>query len=182
MRAQAIAALALNTLGFGGYAILIPFLKHDFAATDAQVGIFFSMSAAGAVGGSILAGRIDRRWPFGKMLTIAYAIDALIFTPILIAPNMWVAAFFWMLASAASTFEVSQILGWRLRVIPEALVGRTFGAVRLFVLLGIAPGVLGFGWIADHVSPYAAMCASALGFVLIAAIAITSPAIRNESR
>ena len=182
MRAQAIAALALNTLGFGGYAILIPFLKHDFAASDAQIGIFFSMTAAGAVFGSVLAGRINRRWPFGKMLTIAYAIDALIFIPILIAPNIWVAATFWTLANAAATFEVSQILGWRLRVIPETMVGRTFGAVRLFVLLGIAPGVLGFGWIADHVDPYHAMVASAFGFVLIAAIAVATPAIRNEAR
>ena len=140
------------------------------------------MTAAGAVFGSVLAGKVNRRWPFGKMLPIAYAIDAIIFLPILISPNIWMAATFWMLANAAATFEVSQILGGRLRVIPEEMVGRTFGAVRLFVLFGIAPGVLGFGWIADHVSPYAAMCASAFGFGLIAAIAIATAAIRNEAR
>lgn len=182
MRAQAFAALALNTLGFGGYAVLIPFLKRDFGASDAQVGLFFSMSAIGAVVGSLLAGKIDRRWPFGRVLTIAYAIDALIFLPILFAPNVWIAGTFWAMASTAASFEVTQIIGWRLRVIPEAHVGRTFGAVRLFVLLGIAPGVLGFGFIADRVSPYAAMCVSAVAFVAIAAIAIASPSIRNEAR
>jgi len=153
MRAQACAGLALNTLGFGGYAILIPFLKHDFGATDQQVGFFFSISAIGAIAGSLLAGKIDRRWPFGKVLTVAYAIDALVFLPVLFAPNVWVAGTFWSLANVAANFETTQIIGWRLRVIPEELVGRTFGAVRLFVLLGIAPGVIGFGWIADRVSP-----------------------------
>ena len=148
------------------------------------MGFFFSISAIGAIAGSLLAGKIDRRWPFGKVLTVAYAIDALVFLPVLFAPNVWVAGTFWSLANVAANFETTQIIGWRLRVIPEELVGRTFGAVRLFVLLGIAPGVIGFGWIADRVSPYAAMTVSAVAFVLIAAIAIAiaSPSIRNETR
>jgi MFS family permease len=182
MRAQAWIALALNTLGFGGYAILIPFLKHDFGASDTQVGIFFSISAAGAVCGSLLAGKIDRRWPFGRMLTIAYVLDALLFLPVVLTRNIWVAGSFWAVSNAFANFETTQIIGWRLRVIPERLIGRTFGAVRVFVLAGIAPGVFAAGWVADHVSPYAAMCGSTLGFILIAGIAVATPAIRNETR
>ncbi len=182
MRAQAWIGLSLNTLGFGGYAILIPFLKHDFGASDTQIGFFFSISAAGAVCGSLLAGRLDRRWPFGRMLTIAYVLDALLFLPVILTHNLWVAGTFWAISNACANFETTQIIGWRLRVIPEPLIGRTFGAVRVFVLAGIAPGVLGAGWLADHVSPYSAMCASTLGFVLIAGLAIATPAIRNETR
>lgn len=182
MRAQAWISLALNMLGFGGYAILIPFLKHGFGASDTQVGIFFSISAAGAVCGSLLAGKIDRRWPFGRMLTVAYVLDALLFLPVVLTHDMWVAGSFWAISNAFANFETTQIIGWRLRVVPEALIGRTFGAVRLFVLAGIAPGVLAAGWVADHVSPYAAMCGSTFGFILIAGIAVASPAIRNERR
>ncbi len=182
MRAQAFVAMGLNALGYSCFAILIPFLKRDFGASDQMVGIFFSMLAIGAVCGAILAGRVDRRWPFGKMLTIAYAIDAIIFLPVLIAPNIWVCAAFWSLTSVLTNFEVSQILGWRMRVIPEELIGRTMGAVRLTVLIALPPSVVIAGWIADHVSPWAAMCACGLGYMIIAGAAIATPAIRSEAR
>ena len=37
-----------------------------------------------------------------------------------------------------------------MRIIPEELVGRVFGVVRLFVLVGVFPGSLFGGWLADH--------------------------------
>jgi hypothetical protein len=42
MRAQALTAFSFNVFGFGGYAILIPFLKKGFGASDQQVGIFLA--------------------------------------------------------------------------------------------------------------------------------------------
>jgi MFS family permease len=182
MRAQSLVGFALNTLGFGGYAILIPFLKRDFGASDPQVGFFFGISALGAIAGSLLAGRLDARWPFGRIVTIAYVLDALAFIPVVLTHNMWIAGTFWAISNAMAQFEVAQIIGWRLRVIPEEMVGRVFGAVRLFVLCGIAPGVIGAGWIADHMGPHVAMAISAYGFVAIALAALASPAIRNERR
>ncbi len=182
MRAQAFAAFSLNIFGVGGYAILIPFLKKGFEATDQQVGIFFAISALGSVGGASLAARYPNRWPFGRALAVAYTLDAVLFIPVVLASNIWVAAFFWASANALANFEVAQILGFRMRVTPPDMVGRVMGAVRLLVLAGIAPGVLLFGWVADHRSPHTAMVLSAVGYVIIAAIAVASPAIRNETR
>jgi MFS family permease len=182
MRAQAFVSLALNMFGFGGYSVLIPFLKRGFHATDPQVGIFLGISAAGAVCGSLLAGKFANRWPFGPAISVAYVIDAAIFLPVVITSNMWVAGVFWALANAAVQFEIAQIIGFRLRVTPEEQVGRVFGAVRLFVLCGMAPGIVAFGWIADRFSPHLAMDVSALGYLAIALAAVTSPAIRNEQR
>ncbi|MBV8688557.1 MAG: hypothetical protein JOZ59_00490, partial [Candidatus Eremiobacteraeota bacterium] len=48
MRTMALLSLAMNAFGFGGYAILIPYLKLQYAATDHQVGFFLGISAAGA--------------------------------------------------------------------------------------------------------------------------------------
>ena len=75
MRAQAIIAFAGNMLGFGAYAVLVPFLKRDFGAHDHEVGIFFGISAAGAICGSLAAGKFATRWPFGRAITIAYLMD-----------------------------------------------------------------------------------------------------------
>ena len=95
MRAQALVAFTFNVFGFGCYAILIPFLKKGFDATDQQVGIFFGLSALGAVVGASLAARFAERWPFGRALTIAYLLDAAFFLPVVLVSNIWLAAFFW---------------------------------------------------------------------------------------
>lgn len=182
MRVQALLAFSFNIFGFGGYAVLIPFLKKGFAATDQQVGFFFGISAIGAIAGAALAVRFARRWPFGKMLTVAYAADALLFLPVVLTKNIWIAAAAWAASNTMANFEFAQILGFRIRVTPEAMVGRVMGAVRLLVLSGMAPGIIAFGWIADRYSPHAAMWVSCLGYILMAAIALLSPTLRNERR
>jgi MFS family permease len=182
MRAQALVSFALNVFGFGGYSVLIPFLKHDFHATDQQVGVFLGISAGGAICGSLFAGRFAGRWHFGSALCVAYVIDAMLFMPVVLTKNMWIAGVFWAIANACAQFEVAQIVGFRLRVTPEELVGRVFGAVRLFVLCGIAPSVLIFGYVADRFGAHTAMWMSAVGYLAIAFAAVASPAIREERR
>lgn len=182
MRAQAFVGLAGNMLGFGAYAVLVPFLKRDFGAHDHEVGIFFGISAAGAICGSIAAGKLASRWTFGRALTAAYLIDGVIFLPVIFTRNLWVAGVFWALTNAIAQFEVAQIIGFRLRVTPEMYVGRVFGAVRLFVLSGIPPAVVLFGYVADHAGARAAMAISGFGYLAVAIAAAVSPAIRSETR
>jgi MFS family permease len=182
MRAQALAGFSFNFFGFGCYAILIPFLKKGFGASDQIVGIFFGISAAGAVVGAWLASRWATRWPFGRALTIAYLLDALTFLPVVLVRNIWLVALFWTLSNTIANFEIAQIIGFRLRVTPEHMIGRVMGAVRLFVLSGMAPGVLIFGWVADVRSPLAAMWIACIGYLVIASSALMVPAIRDERR
>jgi MFS family permease len=182
MRAQAIAGFFFNIFGYGCYAILIPFLKTTFGASDKVVGAFFGMSAAGAVVGAFFASRLSGRWPFGRALTIAYLLDAGAFFPVVLVRNIWIVGACWMISNAVANFEIAQIIGFRLRVTPEDMVGRVMGAVRLFVLSGMAPGILVFGWIADHRSPLSAMWVACIGYVVIALAALATPAIRNELR
>jgi MFS family permease len=182
MRAQAFVAFSLNIFGFGCYAILIPFLKKGFDATDQQVGFFFAISAVGAIGGASVAARYGDRWPLGRSLTRAYLIDALLFIPVVLVSNIWLAAFFWASSNALANFEIAQIIGFRMRVTPEHMVGRLMGAVRLLVLAGMAPSVTFFGWVADHRSPHVAMSIACIGTAVVAIAAFLTPAIRNEPR
>lgn len=182
MRIQTLAGFAFNFFGFGCYAILIPFLKKGFGATDQKVGIFLGIAAVGAVAGAAFAAKFAGRWPFGRALTTAYAIDALIFIPVLLTKNLWVAAVFWAAANSVANFEVAQIIGFRMRVSPANMIGRVMGAVRLIVLSSMAPGVVLFGYVADKDSPHAAMWIGGIGYLVIAAIAVSIPALRNETR
>lgn len=182
MRAQAILAFGFNAFGFGGYSILIPFLKTGFAASDREIGIFLGILAAGAIAGTFFATANASHWPFGRALVVAYALDALAFLPVVLTRNLWLVAASWSLSSAFASFEVSQIIGFRLRVAPEEVVGRVMGAVRLVVLGGMIPGVLLFGWVADHRSAHLAMTIAAVGYIALAGLALCTPAIRNEAR
>lgn len=182
MRACAIAGFFINFLGFGMYAVLIPYLKVDFHASDPQVGLFMGITAFGAVAGSAFSSRYATRWPFGPALAIAYVVDAAIFAAVPVARNMWVVAAFWALANAGWQFEVAQIIGFRLRVTPEEYVGRLFGAVRVFVLCGIAPAVVCIGYLSDRYGAHAAISAIALAYLVVAIVAALSPAVRSERR
>ncbi|MGZ3549226.1 MAG: MFS transporter [Vulcanimicrobiaceae bacterium] len=182
MRAQSFISLTLNIVGFGGYTILIPFLKRGFGATDYQVSLFWMIAGCGAVLGSLFATRFARHWPFGRALTSAYIVDTVLFLPVILTHNIWVAGTFWAFGNACVQFEISQIIGFRLRVIPEEYVGRVFGAVRLLVLCGVPVGTMFFGYVADHYSPRAGMTISALACLTVAIVAVCSPAIRNERR
>jgi MFS family permease len=182
MRVQTIAGFSFNFFGFGSYATLIPFLKKGFAATDQQVGIFLGITAVGAVAGASFAAKYSRRWPFGRALTTAYLLDALLFIPVVITNNIWVAAAFWAATNTLANFEIAQIIGFRMRVSPEEMIGRVMGAVRLIVLSSIAPGVLIFGYVADKYSPHAAMWIGCIGFIVVAFAAFAVRPLREETR
>ena len=182
MRAQAMLAFGFNAFGFGAYAILIPFLKRSFSATDRDIGFFLGITALGAISGTLFSALNARRWPFGRALVIAYVLDALFFFPCVLVPNLWLAAACWSASSALANFEVSQIIGFRLRVAPEEMVGRVMGVVRLVVLGGMLPSVIAFGWIADHHSARLAMAIAAAGLLALALVAACTPALRNETR
>jgi MFS family permease len=182
MRSMSLMSLMLNAFGFGAYAILIPYLKRQFGATDHQVGFFLGISAVGAIAGSLFAGKFANRWPFGRALVVAMLFDALIFIPFIYAGNLYVAAIFWALANMAASYEIAQIIGWRLRITPEHMIGRVTGAVRLVALAGMVPGVLALGYVADHIGAHIAMAISAFGYLAIALFGTLLPAIRNENR
>lgn len=182
MLAISLMSCSLNFFGMMAGAVIIPFLERDLGATTAQVGIAFGTIAAGSVLGSLIAGRFGRRWPFGRAIIAAYIIDAVIFIPVLFAHNLWFGVAFFALASGCGTFEITQIVAWRMRVAPEDKVGRVSAAVRLIALIGIVPGTLIGGWIAQTFGARDAMWVSTIGYIVIAAYAAAIPALRREAR
>jgi len=182
MRAVAMLSGALNFFGIMAFAAIIPFLERDLGASTTQVGLSFGVIAAGSMLGSLVAGRYGRRWPFGKSLIIAYAIDAFIFLPVVFAHELWFGVMFFALASACGSFEIAQIVGWRMRVAPEDKVGRVSAAVRLIALIGLVPGTLIGGSIAQVYGARDAMIVSAIGWTIAALYAAAIKALRREAR
>jgi MFS family permease len=182
MRAVAMLSCALNFFGIMAFAAIIPFLERDLGASTTQVGIAFGVIASGSLLGSLVAGRYGMRWPFGKALVIAYAIDAFIFVPVVFAHELWFGVAFFALASACGSFEIATIVAWRMRVAPEDKVGRVSAAVRLIALIGLVPGTLIGGSIAQVYGARDTMIVSAIGWTIAALYAAAIKALRREAR
>lgn len=182
MKAITGFSLMLNFFGMMAMAVYIPFYKLALGASDAQVGLTLGCNAVGAIIGSLLAGRYANRWPFGRALCIAYAIDGIIFLPVIVTHHLWIATTFFALASAGATFETTQIISWRMRIVPLEAIGRVFGAIRMVALIGVVPGTLIGGYLADLYGPRVPMAVSGIGYLAMALCAIAVRAVRNDTR
>jgi MFS family permease len=182
MRTMTLMSLGLNLFGMMAMAVYIPFFKIALGANDAQVGLTLGITAIGSMGGSLLAGANAGRWPFGKSICVAYAIDALIFIPVIFLDRLWAVVLFWTVASASSAFAVTHIVSWRMRIIPQESISRVFGAVRLLVLIGVVPGTIMGGYLADHYYVRLPIIVSTLGYLLLASVAFAVPAVWRDDR
>ncbi len=81
---------------------------------------------------------------------MSYLLDGLGWLPLPWTHSLPLAVAGITFSSVCSGYTVTTIVSWRMRVIPEELVGRVFGVVRLVVLFGIFPGSILGGWLADH--------------------------------
>jgi MFS family permease len=182
LRQLTYVSLLFNFFGLMTAACFIPFLKREFGASDTIVGITFGLGAVGAVAGSLAAARVPKRWPFGRTLVIAYTIDSIVFFPVMFTHDLPLAIAFLSITNAFVTFEIAQIVGWRMRITPEDLVGRVFGAVRLVVLIGTVPGAILGGYFADRYGARMPIVVSGVGYLGVALALWLAPAIRRENR
>jgi len=180
MRTLSLSQMALNTIGILGFVAMIPYLKREFGASDQLVGIAFGCFAVGSVTGSVLAGRTH--WPFGRTLLIFYVVDALAWLPTIWARSLPLAVGAVSLCSVCGAYQVTAIVSWRMRVIPEEMVGRVFGVIRLLVIIGMFPGSLLGGVLADHLGTRPVMAISGFGFLAAALALASSRSVREDRR
>jgi MFS family permease len=180
MRTLTLNATLLNTVGIFGFVAMIPYLKREFGATDQIVGIAFGAFACGSLAGALVAGRTH--WPFGSALTVAYVFDALAWLPTIWAQSIWLAVGSVTVCAAFGAYEITSIVAWRMRVIPEDMIGRVFGVIRLLVLIGMFPGSLLGGVLTDRLGPRMVMAISGAAFLLLAVALLFSRSVRAERR
>jgi MFS family permease len=180
LRVLSYANCAMNFIGSIGFIALIPYLKRAFGAGDHVVGIAFGFFAAGAALGSLVAGRTH--WALGPSMIAAFFFDGLGWLPLPFTHSLVVAVAGVTFSSMCAGYRVTTVIAWRLRVIPEHLVGRAFGVIRLFVLIGVFPGAILGGWLADVIGVRPTMLISAYGYAIMALLLVLSPAVRNERR
>ncbi len=182
MRTVAASSLIFNFFGFVCAAVWIPFLKVDLHASDFAVGVAFGIAGLGGLAGTWFASHAPPEWRFGRMLVIAYALDGLLFVPVMLTSNLLVLLVFNTLTYGCVLFEITQIVGWRIRITSEEMVGRVTAAARLVALAGTVPGAIIGGYLGDHYGPRSAIILSGVGYLLMALVVGSFSAVRRESR
>lgn len=180
LRVTTLALFIWNTFGMVFGVALIPMLKREFHASGLEVGLTFGISAAGAVAGSLAASRLHVR--FGPTMIVGYAGAAVTMIPLAFLHSLPPFILCTTLSAVFGTFAVAEVVGWRMRVIPQDMIGRVFGAVRLFVVGGGLPGSLVAGWMIETCGVRFALMVAAAGLVLVALRLALSPLLWREHR
>ena len=180
MRMLTWLQLTFNFFGMIGYTTVIPYLKREFLATDQQVGIAFGVFALGAVLGSVLAGKTHL--PFGRVLVISGIMDAFTGLPLIFTHDLRIAVLSFSLGSLFGIYQIANVIAWRMRVVPEEMVGRVFGVIRMTVLIGVVPGSILGGTIADAVGARYAFVVSTSGYIITTIWMLCSRALRQDHR
>jgi MFS family permease len=180
LRTLTFAQLFMNAFAVMGFVVVIPYLKREFGADDQVVGLAFGAMSVGTVVGSIVSGRTH--WPFGKALTLAFIADSLSWSPTIWTHSLPVAILAMTTASACGIYAVSSLVAWRMRIIPEDMVGRVFGVIRLVAIIGMLPGSLAGGAIGDHYGTRTAMLLSSVGYAALAIGLFAMKSLRDDRR
>ena len=145
--------------------LLVIVLAKRLGADDAAIGSVFSAMGVGGVVGSLVGGKLARRFTFGQVIIGVMWIEAILFPLYVVAPSFPVLA---LVAGAyyflGPTYNVVQF-SYRVAIIPDHLQGRVNSVFRLLAFgfmpagaavsgvllerLGAVPAVLLFAaWIA----------------------------------
>src|SRR6478752_1907428 len=149
LRTLAIALGIINFVGLAAMTILVLYAENVLHLTKLQYGLLFTVEAAGALLGSLVAARISARLGPGTTLATAIAISAASFlVPVVWANAIAVAASLALGAFGGLVWNVITV-SLRQTLVPDALLGRVNSAYRL-VGWGTMPlGALAGGLLAD---------------------------------
>ena len=182
-RAPLIRFMAFLTggLNMAGAAtpLLIIVLAKKMGASDIQIGLIFSIGGIGGILGSLIGGRIQRRFSFGQVIAFVLWIQALVFPLYVLVPNFLllglVAA---LIALLAPVYNVVQF-SYRLALIPDALQGRVNSTFRLLAF-GLNPvGAALSGLLLQRLGPVPTVALFGLWQVLLAVLTSLNPHVRS---
>jgi len=113
-------------------------LAKDLGASDGQIGVIFSFAGAGGILGSLIGGRVQRRFSFGQVIIGCMAVEALLFPLYAFMPSyVWLGVVACLYYFMGPMYNVVQF-SYRIALIPDRLQGRVNSTFRL-VAFGFMP-------------------------------------------
>lgn len=159
--------------------LIIIVLAKNLGASDAQIGLIFSLSAIGAIAGSLIGGQIQKRYKFGQVIITTVWISAILFPLLAVAPQFYILGVImglsWMTGPIYNVVQFS----YRIALIPDALQGRVNSAFRLlafgFQPIGAALG----GVLIERAGVIPAIAVYSAWYIFIALLTTFNRSVRN---
>ncbi|HEX8220459.1 MAG TPA: MFS transporter [Chloroflexia bacterium] len=171
IRFMAVLTGGMN-LVYSASGLVLIIAARNMGATATEIGTIFSIGALGGILGSIVGGKIQRRFRFGQVITAVIWLQALLFPLYAFAPHVLVLG-----AVSAAIFMLTPIynvvqFSYRLSLIPDALQGRVNSSFRLLAF-GFQPlGASLSGVMLENIG-VAATIFALFGWLLLLAVATT---------
>jgi predicted MFS family arabinose efflux permease len=166
---------SLNAL----YLVVIV-LARERGASPALVGAMFGLMGVSGIAGSIIAPRLIRllstRAVVGATMTAEALLLPLLFLPGEVTPGIVYAGMFLLHPAWGSV-----VMAYRLRVVPDALVGRMQSVATLLALGPVPLGFLGIGFALEAFGTTPTVLALVGLMAVVATTALTSQAVRSAS-
>ncbi len=174
-------ALLTGGLNFVGAAttLIVIVLAQNLGATDTEIGLVFSLSAIGAIVGSVIGGLIQKRFRFGQIIITTVWISALLFPLLAFAPQFWVLGLVlglsWVTGPVYNVVQFS----YRVSLIPDALQGRVNSVFRLLAF-GFQPlGAALAGVLIERYGVYVAVGFYSVWYLVFAVMTTLNSHVRN---
>jgi len=178
IRYMALLTGAMNFV-YAATPLLLIVLAKQMGASDLDIGLVFSIGGISGIAGSLIGGRIQRRFSFGQVIVAVVWTQALLFPLYLAAPKFYLlGAVFALIYTLAPVYNVVQF-SYRLALIPDALQGRVNSSFRLLAF-GFNPlGAALCGLLLEHIGSTPTVLLFAAWYVGMAVVTQLNPHVRN---
>ncbi|HEV3013405.1 MAG TPA: MFS transporter, partial [Actinomycetota bacterium] len=181
LRAAVLLVSASNLAFMAGEAVLVLFATDELGLGSRGYGLLLAAVAVGGVPGSLLAARVGQRVPPGPLIVGGVLVGAVVMACFGLATSPWLAAAAYAATGAVWGVWNVTLLSLRQEIVPDRLMGRVVGAIRLIGFGSIPIGALLGGLVARSLglrAPFLLGAAVLAVAALVAAPVITTGAIK----
>jgi len=180
IRYMALLTGGLN-LVLAGVPLLMIVVARQLGAGDPQIGLVFSLAGIGGIAGSLVGGRIQRRFRFGQVIVANLVAECVIFPLYVMAPSLYLlAAVAACNAFLGPIYNVVQF-SYRLSIIPDELQGRVNSVFRLLAFGFIPLGAALSGLLIEQLGVVQAVMVFEAILVLLAAATAANRHVRDAA-
>jgi len=180
IRYMAFLTGGLNLINAATPLIIIVLAKH-MGASDGEIGVIFSAAGIGGIAGSLVGGRIQRRFTFGQVIVALIWLEAACFPLYLAVPSYFLlSAVSGIAAFLGPVYNVVQF-SYRLSIIPDRLQGRVNSVFRLLAFGFMPVGSALAGVLIERFGASTAVAALSAWLALLAIATTLNRQVRNAA-
>jgi predicted MFS family arabinose efflux permease len=172
---------ALNFINAATPLVLIVLAKR-LGAEDAAIGAVFSAIGVGGVVGSLVGGRLAKRFTFGQVIIAVIWLEAILFPLYAVMPSFLllglVAGAIYFLSPIYNVVQFS----YRVAIIPDHLQGRVNSVFRLLAFGFMPAGAAAAGVLLERLSPVTTVIVLTSWIVVFALVTTLNRHVRQASR